>query len=77
MINSKYVGHLAPVMVEGEREDVYIDEQGLLYTLNRTSKQIVSSTLNEIWEQLQEAHAAKYGKSVNIMQNLQIKKFGA
>lgn len=78
LINSKYVGHLAPVMVEGEREDVYINKQGLLYTKHRNPKQIVSSTLNEIWEQLHEAHVAKYGaKGVNIMQNLQIKKFGA
>lgn len=78
LINSKYVGHLALVMVEGECEDVYINEQGLLYTKNRTPKQIVSSTLNEIWEQLQELHVAKYGdKGVNPIQNLQIKKFGA
>jgi hypothetical protein len=78
LINSKYVGHLAPVIVEGEREDVYINEQGLLYTKNRTSKQIVSSTLNEIWEQLSEAHAAKYGvKTVNPIQNLKINKIGA
>lgn len=78
LINSKYVGHLAPVMVEGEKEDVYINEQGLLYTKNRTDKQLVSSTLNEIWEQLQEAHAAKYGvKTVNPIQNLKINKIGA
>lgn len=78
LISSGYVGHLAPALVEGEREDVYINEKGLLYTKNRTTKQIVSSTLNEIWEQLQEAHAAKYGvQAVNPVLNLKINKFGA
>lgn len=78
LINSSYVGHLAPVMVEGEKEDAYINEQGLIYTQNRTPKQIVSSTLNEIWEQLHEAHASKYGmQTVNPIKNLKINKFGA
>ncbi|OHE05411.1 DUF4373 domain-containing protein [Sulfurimonas sp. RIFOXYB12_FULL_35_9] len=78
LLKTKYAGHLAPVLVEGEREDVYIDEQGLLYTKNRSTKQIVSSTLNEIWEQLQELHTAKYGaQAVNPIQNLKIKKIGA
>ncbi|MDX9813621.1 MAG: hypothetical protein RBS91_03025 [Sulfurimonadaceae bacterium] len=77
LLNSKYVGHLVPVMVEGEREDVYINEQGLLYTKSRTSKQILSSTLNEIWEQLHEINEARKKASSNPLQNLQIKKFGA
>ncbi len=77
LIESGYTGHLAPVMVEGEREDVYINEQGRLYTKKRSDIQIVSSTLNEIWEQLQELHAAKYGVQTNPIQNLKINKIGA
>lgn len=80
LINSKYVGRCAEVMVEGEREDVYINEQGLLYTKKRTPKQIVSSTLNEIWEQLQETHTTKYGAAanpINPLSNLKINKIGA
>lgn len=77
LLNSKYVGTCAEVMVEGEKEYVFINEQGRLYTKSRTDKQLVSSTLNEIWEQLHELHVAKYGAKTNSIQNLQIKKFGA
>jgi predicted phage replisome organizer len=80
LINSKYVGHLAPVWIEGKKEDVHINEKGLLYTTTRTHKQIVSSTLNEIWEQLHEineSHPAKSIQNQDLLQNLKIKKIGA
>ncbi|MCK9454224.1 DUF4373 domain-containing protein [Sulfurimonas sp.] len=77
LINSKYVGTCAEVVIEGEKEYVFINEQGRLYTKSRSDKQLVSSTLNEIWEQLHELHVAKYGAKTNPIQNLQIKKFGA
>lgn len=77
LLNSGYVGHLAPVMVEQQREDVFINEQGLLYTSSRTHKQIVSSTLNEIWEQLTEINEMLNHKKSNPIENLKIQKIGA
>lgn len=79
LLNSKYVGKCAEVMVEGEKEDVYINEDGRLYTYKRSPKQILSSTLNEIWEQLHEINelnkASLEGR--DVMSRLKINKFGA
>ncbi|MGD9687597.1 MAG: DUF4373 domain-containing protein [Desulfobacter sp.] len=75
LIKSSYVGHCANVVVEGVAEDVFINEKGRLYTKTRSDKQLLSSTLNEIWEQLCEIHKIKYAKSPNnALENLQIKR---
>lgn len=79
LLTSGYVGHLAPVMVEGEREDVYINQESRLYTKTRTDRQIVSSTLNEIWEQLLEINGSRVNQrqAEVALQDLKIKKIGA
>lgn len=78
LINSGYTGKCATVTVEGEREDVYINDQGRLYTKTRTDKQIVSSTLDEIWEQLSEINESRTCKTTSDpLKNLKINKIGA
>lgn len=73
LLNSGYIGRLAPVIVEGEREEAYINDQGLIYTNKRTPKQIVSSTLDEIWEQLREINQTIQPKN-NIVSQINIKR---
>lgn len=60
LLASGYTGHLASVYIEYEREDVYLNEQGLLYTKTKKPNQILMSTLNEVWEELYNMHSAKY-----------------
>ncbi|MFA6191796.1 MAG: helix-turn-helix domain-containing protein [Sulfurimonas sp.] len=79
LLTSGYVGHLAPVMVEQREEQAYIDEQGRLYTNRRTIKQIVSSTINEIWSQLHEINESNRAKKDgrDVMSQIHINRIGA
>lgn len=59
LLNLKYVGRLADVLVELKLEAVYLDEKGLIYSESKNQQQLVSSTINEIWEQLREINDLK------------------
>jgi len=48
------LGHLGKYWVEDKEENVFIDKKGYLYTETRTTKQIVSSTIKELWTQIYE-----------------------
>lgn len=74
LLASGYVGRCAEVLVEGAREDVFINERGRIYTKTRSDKQLLSSTLNEIWEQLHEINSGRDKASPKALQNLQIKR---
>ena len=52
LFKSSYVGRLCKVYVEQKEEYVFIDEERKIYTESRTNKQILSSTLSEIYKQL-------------------------
>lgn len=64
LLASSYIGHLAKVLVEYEPEDVYLNEEGRIYTPSRSPKQILGSTLNEIWTQLHELNEARKAPSI-------------
>ena len=60
LVNHTHVGCVyTNVLVEGKYEAVYIDTQRKLYTDSRSTKQILSSTLTEIWKQLYTANEAR------------------
>lgn len=59
LYNHSYVGFIARVMVEDKEEGVYIDSDRRLYTDSKSTKQIVSSTLTEIYKQLHEINEMK------------------
>jgi len=54
LIDSKQVGLIGMFNVENTFENVYIDSSGKLYTDSRSSKQIVTSTLKELWIDIYE-----------------------
>ena len=59
-VNHSFVGRISPdIFVEGKFESVYIDIDRKLYTDSRSSKQILSSTLTEIWKQLYSVNEVK------------------
>lgn len=59
LINCDHVGLIGSVLVEGVLENVYIDTSRRLYTESRNTKQILSSTLTEIYKQLHELNEMK------------------
>lgn len=78
LISSNYVGRCAEVLVEGEKEHVYINKNRRLFTDKRSEKQILTSTLNEIWEQLslinQANKSKKEGRDVLSLSQIKINK---
>ena len=50
----KPLGLIGRYWVEDKQENVFIDAKGYLYTDTRNSKQIVTSTLKELWTQIYE-----------------------
>lgn len=59
IISTGHVGRLETVYVEQVLEDVYLDDRGHLYTPTRSTKQLVSSTIGEIWNQLYDINESK------------------
>lgn len=49
LLDMKQEGLIGHFNVEGKFENVYIDAEGKLYTDSRSNKQIVTSTLKELW----------------------------
>jgi len=52
VIDSGVTGRIGMYETELKYEYVYIDSKGLLYTDTRTSKQLLSSTIKELWIQI-------------------------
>jgi len=52
VLKSGYVGRIGMYDVEYKPENVYIDAKGRIYTDTRNSKQLVMSTLKELWTQI-------------------------
>jgi len=52
VLKSGYIGRVGMYDVEYKPENVYIDAKGRLYTDTKNSKQLVMSTLKELWTQI-------------------------
>ena len=69
LISCNYIGFITKVMVENKFECVYIDDHRKIYTDSRSNKQILSSTLTEIYKQLHQFNESKKKSNSQRLEN--------